>query len=543
MIEINFNKVYKNFGFGNVLDGVSFEIQTGEIVALIGNNGAGKSTILNIINKDENVSEGSVTLRNGSKVGYLKQIVEDENNLTVRDILNRSIKDILDMEERLFELEMKMENASVDEINSLVIKYTNLQDKFILRDGYGASKRLGKIIKGFKLEKLLDTEYNNLSGGEKRIVSLASLILEDPDILLLDEPTNHLDIETLEWFEDYLKSIKKTVLIVSHDRYFLDKVTKKIIFLEKGSAEIYHGNYTYFEEEHEKRIMIEFENYKTQEKKVEAMKESIKRLKEYGRRAAPEGGMFFRRAASIQKRLDKMILIDKPKENKELNLKFNVDKRSGNDVLIIKKKDLYINDRLLIKRIFMEIFYQDKVCIIGKNGTGKTTLIKHIIDIVNNKESDECIKIGTNIKLGYIPQEIKFDNPNLTIYEYSRSFYEGEDNLLRSSLFNFHFFDDDINKKISKLSGGEKVRLKLFELIQKNSNFLIFDEPTNHIDIETRTILEDALKDFKGTLLCISHDRYFINKLMTKIYAIDNQEMKLYLGNYDNYKETMLKLK
>ena len=537
MIEINFNKVYKNFGFGNVLNGVSFEIQTGEIVALIGNNGAGKSTILNIINKDENVTSGNVTLRNSSKVGYLKQIVEENNNKIVREVLNDSLKDILDMEKQLFDLELKMENASVEEINKLVIKYTNLQDKFILQDGYQVSKRLGKIVKGFKLEKLLDKKYNNLSGGEKRIVSLAALILEKPDIILLDEPTNHLDIETLEWFEDYLKSIKKTVLIVSHDRYFLDKVVNKIILLEKGECEIYHGNYTYYEQEHEKRIMLEFESYKTQEKKIEAMKESIKRLKEYGRRAAPEGGNFFRRAASIQKRLDKMVLLDKPKESKELNIKFDISKRSGKDVLKIYKKDLYIGERLLIKRIILNIYYGEKVCIIGKNGTGKSTLIKEILNIYNNNLKEESIVLGSNILIGYIPQEIIFDNPNLTVYEYSRKFFEGEENILRSTLFNFHFFDNDIAKKISKLSGGEKVRLKLFELIQKKSNFLIFDEPTNHIDIETRTILEDSLKELKGTLLCISHDRYFINKSINKVYAIDNLEIKEYIGDYDDYKK------
>ncbi len=536
MLEINFNKVYKNFGFGNVLDGISFEIKTGEIVALVGNNGAGKSTILNIISGDENVTSGKVTIRNGSKIGYLKQIV-DNNNKTVREVLNESLKDIFDMEQRLFELELKMEKASVQEIEKLVTKYTNLQDKFILNDGYQASKRLGKIVKGFKLENLLDSEYNKLSGGEKRIVSLASLILQNPDIILLDEPTNHLDIETLEWFEEYLKSIKKTILIVSHDRYFLDKVASKTLFLEKGSCEVYFGNYTYFEEEHEKRIMIEFENYKTQEKKINAMKESIKKLKEYGRRASPEGGMFFRRAASIQKRLDKMVLIDKPKNDNDINLEFNVDRRSGKDVLIIKKKDLYIKDRLLVKRIFMDIYYGEKVCIIGKNGIGKTTLIKYILNLIDNNEIDEQIKIGSNIKVGYIPQEIKFDNPKETVYEYARNFFEGEDNHLRSSLFNFHFFDDDISKKIENLSGGEKVRLKLFELILKNSNFLILDEPTNHIDIETRSVLEDALLKYKGTLLCVSHDRYFINKVINKIYEINNQQMNCYLGNYDYYKE------
>ena len=271
MIEISFNKVYKNFGFGDVLKGVSFEIQTGEIVALIGNNGEGKSTILNIINKDENVTSGLVTLRNGSKIGYLKQIIEKDDDTTVEDILNRALSEIFDMEQRLFDYELKMENASNEELNKLIVKYTNLQDKFIMKDGYSVHKKLGKVIKGFKIERLLKTKYNNLSGGEKRIVSLASLILEEPDILLLDEPTNHLDIDTLEWFEDYLKSIKKTVLIVSHDRYFLDKVVNKIFLLEKGEIDIYHGNYTYYEEEKERRIMSEFESYKNQQKKIEAM--------------------------------------------------------------------------------------------------------------------------------------------------------------------------------------------------------------------------------------------------------------------------------
>lgn len=536
MIEINFNNVYKRFTSKNILDGVSFEVQTGEIVGIIGNNGCGKSTILNIINKDENVTSGSVTLKSKSKIGYLKQNVEDNVEKTVREILNDSLKDILDMEKKLLDLELKMEKASVEEIEKLVIKYNNIQDQFILKDGYSISKKLGKIINGFKLEKLLDIRYDRLSGGEKRIVSLASIILQNPDVILLDEPTNHLDIETLEWFENYLINMKKTILIVSHDRYFLDKVVNKIILIEKGTCEIYNGNYSYYEEEHEKRIMLEFEKYKTQVKKIDAMKEAIKKLKEYGRRAAPEGDKFFKRAASIQKRLDKMIILEKPTANKEINLKFDVDSRSGKDVLRISKKNIYVEDKLLIKEISMNILYGEKVCIIGKNGTGKTTFIKYLIDLIEKNKSDPLIKLGTNIKIGYIAQEITFINPKQTIYEYTRSFFEGEDNVLRSALFKFHFFDDDIKKKVENLSGGEKVRLKLFEIIQKNSNFLIFDEPTNHIDIETRNILEDAIKDYSGTFLCISHDRYFINKLITKIYAIEDCKMKMYIGNYDDYK-------
>ena len=536
MIEINFNKVTKDFGYGKVLDNISFEIKTGEIVAIVGANGEGKSTILNLINKDEVPTSGEITIRNGSKIGYLKQIVVDEKDLTVRDILDNSVKEIKDIEEKLLEYELKMEKASNEELNKLIIKYTNLQDKFINMDGYLLSKRIGKVVNGFKLNDILDTKYNSLSGGEKRIVSLAAIMLKGCDILLLDEPTNHLDIKTLEWFESYLKSTNMTVLIVSHDRYFLDKVTDKIIYLDRGSIDIYFGNYTYFEEEKEKRLMNEFATYKTYEKKVEAMKEAIKRLKEYGRRADPEGGMFFRRAASIEKRLEKMEVVEKPKENKALKLDFSIEKRTGEDVLTIKKKDLYIKDTLLIKRIFMNIYYQDKVCILGDNGTGKSTLIKHLINVING-EIDDTIKIGSNVKYGYIPQEIVFDNENDTIFEYTRRFYLDEDDKLRSALFHFHFFGDEINKKIVKLSGGEKVRLKLFELIERKANFLILDEPTNHIDIETRTVLEDALKEYKGTLLFVSHDRYFINKVANKVYAIDNNEIKLYLGNYDYYKE------
>ena len=536
MIEINFNKVTKDFGYGKVLDNISFEIKTGEIVALVGANGEGKSTILNLINKDETPTSGSITIRNGSKIGYLKQIVSHQDNVTVKEILEKSVQDVRDIENKLFEYELKLENATENEINDLVIKYTKLQEKFIAMDGYAINKRIGKVVDGFKINNLLDSNYETLSGGEKRIVSLAALVLEGCDILLLDEPTNHLDIKTLEWFEDYLKSIKKTVLIVSHDRYFLDRVVNKIFFLEKGTLDSYFGNYSYFVEERERRIMNEFETYKNYEKKITAMKEAIKKLKEYGRRAAPEGGNFFRRAASIEKRLLKMETVNKPKETKELKLNFDIESRTGDDVLIVKNKDLYINDRLLIKRLSMEIYYHEKVCILGDNGTGKSTLLKTIISSLEGN-NDDTIKVGSRIKYGYIPQEISFPDEKETIFSYCRNFYLDEDEKLRSALFHFHFFGDDINKKIGTLSGGEKVRLKLFELINKKANFLILDEPTNHIDIETRQVLEESLINYKGTVLFVSHDRYFINKVASKIYVIDNQKITLYLGNYDYYKE------
>lgn len=542
MIEININKVKKSFGFDIVLNEVSFDINKEERIALIGTNGSGKSTLLKIIAGEEEPDSGSIFIKNGSKIGFLKQIPDlEEDNVTVNDILYRNFKKITDMENKLREYEEKMISISDDKLEILLKKYGKLQEEFYNLGGYEIPLKINKLVGDFKLDKILDSKFNYLSGGEKRIVSLANIMINNPDILLLDEPTNHLDIDRLEWLEDYLNNYKGTILIVSHDRYFLDKVATKIVLLEKGKPEIFHGNYSYYLKENEKRILLEFENYKNQVKMIEEMKKKIKQLQEFGRLAYPGGEPFFKRATSIQKRLDKIELLDKPGVKKALPLTFQFNNRSGKDALVLKNYSLSIQDSLLLKDIDLTITYGEKICLIGKNGTGKTTFIKDIISVYNNTNS-EVIKIGSNVKIGYIPQEIEFVNKNKTVLDLARENFNGEESHLRASLAKFMFYGENVFKKVETLSGGEKIRLKLFELINSEANFLILDEPTNHIDIDTKEILEEALSSYKGTLLFVSHDRYFINKIASKIISIEDKKIVEYIGNYDDYKERERKI-
>ena len=528
MIEISLNKIIKTYGFNRVLDGFSLEVKTGEVIVLIGENGSGKSTILNIINGDESINDGSVVVRKGATIGYLKQVpYEYSNDTLVKDILYESVTDILEMGNRLSEYEKKMLYGGND-LDNIIKKYTNLQDKFIAMGGYEVDNRINKIVNGFKIANLVDKKYNSLSGGEKRIVSLAAMMIKEPSILLLDEPTNHLDISTLEWFEDFIRKYKGTILMVSHDRYFIDRVASKIVLVERGKEILFNGNYSYYVNENELRIEREFKDYKDQGKIIAAMKRKIKQLEEFGRLAYPGGESFFKRAESIRKRLDKLELKEKPIVKKDIPINFEINNRSGKNVIVVSNYDL---KKLLVSDINFTINYGDKVCIMGSNGCGKSTLIKRII---NN--DDDRIKIGSNVKIGYVEQEIIFDS-NSTVLEYARKFFIGEESHLRSALNKFYFSGENVFKRINSLSGGEKVRLKLFELIQCNNNCIILDEPTNHIDINTKEILEEALKEYVGTLIFISHDRYFINKLANKIFYIENNRLNQYVGNYDDYKE------
>lgn len=488
MIEISINKINKNYGFNPVLKDFSIDIKSGERIALIGSNGCGKTTTLRLIMGLETLDGGTINIRKGSKIGYLTQIPpKEKDNIKAKDVYLRGIKELLDLEESI-----NSYVAHMDSSEKSIKTLDRLQEEFRIKGGYQIKEKINKIKGGFKLsDELLDTEYNNLSGGEKTIVNLASLVLSEPDVLLLDEPTNHLDIDTLEWFEEYLNNYKGAALIVSHDRYFLDRVVNKIIEIKNGKEDVYHGNYTYYLKESERRFLSQFAAYKNQQKEIEAIKEAIKRLKEWGTKS--DNPMFFRRAAAMEKRLERMDMIEKPKEKTELRVNLTTESRSGNHVLTIDNLDLNIGSRSLLEKASMKIYYQDRVCLMGKNGTGKTTLIKNIM---NNTHDN--IKLGTNIKIGYIPQEIRFDNEDLTVYEHVRSFFIGSESELRSKLHQFYFGEEEISKKLKTISGGEKVRIKLLELILSKSNFLILDEPTNHIDIDTKEILEEALLDFDG---------------------------------------------
>ena len=523
MIEISLNKINKNYGFNSVLNDLSFDIKSGERASLIGSNGCGKTTTLRLIMGIEQPDSGSLSVRRGSKIGYLTQIPPLEgDDVLAKDVYLRGIKDLIELENKINEFINNM-NSSEKDIKEL----SRLQEEFRIKGGYLLKEKIEKVKHGFKLsESVLNTKYNLLSGGEKTIVNLASLVLSEPDILLLDEPTNHLDIETLEWFEEYLNNYKGALLLVSHDRYFMDRVCNKIICIENGHEDIYYGNYSYYLDESDKRFLLQMQKYKNQQKEIKAIKEAIIRLKEWGAKA--DNPIFFRRAASMEKRLERMEKIDKPVEKKDLKINLSTIERSANWVLDIKNLDLQIDTKSLLEKSNMNVYFKERVCLMGKNGCGKTTLIKNIM---NN--THESIKIGVNVSIGYIPQEIRFQDEELTIYEYMRSIFVGSESELRSKLSRFYFGEESISKKLKSISGGEKVRIKLLELILKKSNFLILDEPTNHIDIDTREILEDALLDFDGSILFISHDRYFINKIATKIVRFEGKHLVTYNGNYD----------
>ena len=544
MIELSLSNIEKNFGFKKVLNGFNLELKTKERIALIGPNGSGKTTIFKIIIGEENINNGNISIRKDSTIGMLSQIPPIfKEETTVKEILLIGKTKVIEIEQKLRELENKMSTCKPNELNNLLKRYGILQEKFNNLNGYQLESDINKVCNGFKIKpEMLDRKFNTLSGGEKTIVYFASLILSEPSILLLDEPTNHLDIDTLEWLEEYLINYKGSIIISSHDRYFLDKVTTKTILIERGKEEVFFGNYSYYLEENERRIMSEFEDFKDQQKQIAAMKASIKKLQEFGHLAFPGGESFFKRAASIQKRLDKIELLEKPETKKELPLDFQVQKRSGKEVLIIDNLSLMIGDRILLEDANMHIRYGEKVCLMGKNGTGKSTIIKLLFNDTPAEIVDGEIKLGSNVNIGYLPQEIHFEDENATVLDTARRFFDGSETALRATLAKFLFYGENVFKKVGSLSGGEKVRLKLLELIQKKANFLILDEPTNHIDIDTKEMLEEALNEYSGTILFISHDRYFINKLAKRTLCIEDGHINSYLGNYDDYKEQLLRL-
>lgn len=471
----------------------------------------GKSTIFKIINGDEKQDFGNVNIRKGASIGLLKQVYQNEkDDVIVENYLMRSFNEYFDIERKLKDLEEQMTDPNQN-IEDLLKKYGRLQDEYIRIGGYELEEKFKKICSGFNFnEEFLKKRYNSLSGGEKTIVNLATILLKNPSILLLDEPTNHLDFETLDWLESFLLSYKGTVILVSHDRYFLDKVVNKIVLLEKGKCDIYFGNYSYFVEEDERRTLLEFEKYKTQQKQIEKMKEAIKKLRSFG--AIEDNESFYKRAKCIEKRLEKLELFEKVDvEKRKLPLNIKATGRCGNEALIVKNLDKSYDDNIIFKNFSMEVYSGEKVRIIGKNGSGKSTLIKIILG--NDLNFSGEIKINPSVKLGYIPQEIKFDNEKETVFEYFLKEYNRSETEVRTFLAKYMFYGENVFKRLSELSGGERIRLLLAKLVTKQTNFLILDEPTNHLDISAREVLEETLKEYLGTILFVSHDRYFADKL------------------------------
>ena len=457
---------------------------------------------------------GSVNIRKNANIGYLKQVYQNEkDNPKVEEYLKRSFREYFDIDEKLKTLERLMTDKNQD-IDLVIRKYGRLQEEYIAKGGYELEERFNKICSGFKFNnEFLNKEYNLLSGGEKTIVNLAMILLKSPSVLLLDEPTNHLDIETLEWLQDFLSLYKGSILLISHDRYFLDKVVNKIILLEKGITDIYFGNYSYFLEENEKRTLIEFEKYKNQQKQIEKMKEAIKKLRSFGELEQNES--FFKRAKCIEKRLEKLEIIEKVNvEKRKLPININATGRSGKDVIFIKELNKKYGEKVVFNNFNMEVYFGEKARVTGKNGSGKSTLIKIILG--QDRDFTGEIKINQSVKIGYIPQEIKFENEEETIYEYFSKQYNKSQTEIRTYLAKYMFYGNNVFKRLKELSGGERVRLLLAKLVIQETNLLILDEPTNHLDISSRETLEETLQEYKGTILFVSHDRYFANKLTTR---------------------------
>lgn len=548
MLELTMYNVLKHYGENFILDNAGFIVYEDEKVGIVGANGSGKSTILKLLAGIEpmdidyrKICEGKsrISISKGTSIVYLEQLSSYPDNFKVNDILNLAFQELDHLEEQQKVLENEMEHLQGTYLEAALKQYSQLQQDYDMKGGYDRNEKLSKVCTGLKFDDaFLQKKFNILSGGEKTTVNLGKILLENPDVLLLDEPTNHLDMESVEWLEKYLKSYKGIVIIVSHDRYFLDNVVAKIVEVENRRCETYDGNYSDYVRQKEEDLLLQFENYKEQKKKINAMENAIKDLRDWAQRA--DNNKFFRRAVSMQRKLDKMERIDRPIfEKQNIRISFKATERSGNDVLKVCGLSKSFESKRIFENTDLYISLGERVALIGPNGSGKTTFLKMLFEEINADHGQ--ILLGAGIKISYLPQHITFNNEEDTAigcFRENKYILEGK---AREYLARFMFFGKDPYKKVKHLSGGEKVRLKLSMLLYEETNLLILDEPTNHLDIDSIEVLEEALEDFKGTILFISHDRYFINKVCNRVVVIEDNKFVNYAGNYDYYKDKLKK--
>lgn len=534
MIVLGCKDIHKSYGIDVILDKLSFNINEGEHVGLVGPNGAGKSTLFKIITKELEPDEGNIFIDKNKKIGYLSQHLSLESTSTIYEEALSSFSHLLKLEDKLKFLEDEMNkpyDPSKAEYHNKIIKdYTTYSDIYSNNGGYIYRTEINKVLKGLGfLENDYSKHINILSGGQKTRVALCKLLLIKPEILLLDEPTNHLDLEAIEWLEDYLKSYKGTILVISHDRYFLDSITNKTFELNNKSIETYNGNYSQYIKLKEKDYEEKLKAYKLQQSEIKRQEEIIEKYRSFNREKS------VRAAESRQKSLDKMEKIESPtKERKITHLDFKTQIRSGNDVLHIENLCKKYGDKLLFENLNLDIKREEHVALIGDNGRGKTTLFKILMDKI--KPNLGTYTMGKNVFIGYYDQEqSNLHNDKTILDEVWDDFPNLNTTQVRNALAAFLFIGDDVFKKISLLSGGEKCRINLLKLMLSKSNFLLLDEPTNHLDIMSREALEDALINYNGTVLVISHDRYFLNKVIHKIHELNSDGIKTYLGNYTYY--------
>lgn len=535
MLDLDLSNVTLNYGFKNVLNGVSLQVNSGDKVAIVGDNGTGKTSIFRIISGEETPNSGTVSKRKGATVGYLKQIApKAQPGMTVYDFLRTAYGKIADVQHKMQELEnaMAKPNLTQEQMEKIMDEYGKAIEYFSSHGGYEIDSNVEKMAGNFKISELLNQEYNSLSGGQKTIACLAKLLLINPDILLLDEPTNHLDIPTLSWLEDFIKSYKGSVILVSHDRYFLDKTINKVFALADGKINTYFGNYTKYIETLTAEIEAQAQAFVTQQKMISDMEDTIRKNRAWGAQSSEKA---YRVAKQIERRISEMEKVEKPKIQKDIALNFNQETRSGKEVLIIENLSFSYGNNMILNKANMNLQYQDRVCLLGKNGCGKSTLLKIILNELPVEHGN--MVIGSNVKIGYLPQHVSFENESVTVLQEFQNHFKGSLTQAYSTLASFHFYGEEVNKRLSSLSGGEKVRLKFAELVQNDVNLIILDEPTNHLDVRNREILEEALTDFSGTVLFVSHDRYFINKVATRVVEFNDGKLINYLGNYDFYHE------
>ncbi len=524
--------VSKSFGTDVVLNDISFHIEENEKAAIVGINGAGKSTLLKIIVGELPSDQGFVTLARGKTMGYLAQHQDLASHQTIYGELLEVKRAVLDMEERIRSLEIEMQSAQGQKLDQMFETYTRLTHQFELENGYGCQSEIIGVLKGLGFsEEDFNREISTLSGGQKTRVSLGKLLLSRPDIILLDEPTNHLDMKSIAWLENYLLNYKGAVIIVAHDRYFLDKVATKIIELDQGQGMVFLGNYTSYSQKKAQVREAKMKAYLNQQQEIRHQEEVIAKLKSFNREKS------IKRAESREKMLSKIEVLEKPSEvNDEMALCLKPDILSGNDVITIRNLSKSFGDNHLFSHIDIDIKRGERVSVIGDNGTGKTTLLK-IINQMLPADSGQ-ITLGTRVHIGYYDQDHQVLHMEKTLFDELQDTYPDLTNTrVRNVLAAFLFTGDDVFKRIGDLSGGERGRVSLAKLMLSNANFLILDEPTNHLDITSKEILEHALNQYTGTVLYVSHDRYFINRTATRILELTGETFINYIGNYDYYLE------
>lgn len=523
--------IEKAFGTNLVLSKVNFHINEHEKMAVVGVNGAGKSTLLKIIMKELAADSGEVILSKGVSIGYLAQHQDFTSDLSIYEEMLKVKESVLKLEEQIRAMELKMQELSGEELALLMEEYNRCTHEFEQQNGYACQSEIVGVLKGLGFtEEDFSRTAETLSGGQKTRVALGRLLLSAPDIILLDEPTNHLDMESISWLETYLSNYKGAVLIVAHDRYFLDHVVTKVVELDHAKCTVFEGNYTDYAKKKEQLRNTELKQYFNQQQEIKHQQEVIAKLKSFNREKS------IKRAESREKMLSKIEVLEKPQENHAMFMKLEPSVTSGNDVLTVQGLSKAFDDNVLFRDIDFEVKRGERVAIIGGNGTGKTTILKLIMQVLPADAG--TIQLGTKVTPGYYDQEHQVLHMEKTLFEEIQDTYPDMNNTqVRNLLASFLFTNDDVFKRVSDLSGGERARVSLAKLMMSKSNLLILDEPTNHLDITSREILEDALNRYTGTVLYVSHDRYFINRTATRILNLTNRKLLNYIGNYDYYLE------